>query len=93
MTAQSDQRKSNTIAKEKVAYAIEDIKERMDCPTNFECVRSKFSILCKARDFGLKNYVECGEAEPQRCCFAMSFGETYFCKCPMRVYIAKELRK
>jgi hypothetical protein len=93
MTAQFDQHKLKTTAEEKVVHAIEDIKGRMDCPKNFECVRSNFDNLCQARDFGLKNYVECCEADPQRCGFALSFGETYFCKCPMRVYIAKTLRK
>ncbi len=76
-----------------VENTIEDIMGQMDCANDFECVQSNFTSLCQAKDFGLKNYIECFETEPQRCSFALSFGETYFCKCPMRVYISKTLGK
>ena len=78
---------------EKVVDAFEDIKTQMECKKNFECTESEFAVLCKARDFGLKDYIECLEAEPQRCRLAVSFGAAYFCRCPMRVYIAKTLKK
>lgn len=78
---------------EKIADVFEDIKTQMQCKKGFECVESQFTVLCKARDFGLKDYIECLEDQPLRCLFAVSFGEAYFCRCPMRVYIAKTLKK
>lgn len=93
MTTHSDHDKSNMKIEETVEDAIKDIMGQMDCPKDFECVRSKFENLCQAKDFGLKNYIECLEADPQRCDLALSFGETYFCRCPMRVYISKTLKK
>ena len=93
MATHSDYDKSKTTLEETVEKAIEDIMGQMDCPKHFECVRSEFDNLCRARDFGLKDYAECLETDPQRCDFALSFGETYFCRCPVRVYIAKTLKK
>lgn len=78
---------------ETIEKAIEDIMGQMDCPRDFECARSQFDNLCKARDFGLKNYIECLDTNPQLCDLSLSFGETYFCRCPMRVYISKKLKK
>lgn len=79
--------------KETAENTIEDVMGQMDCAKNFECVRSNFTLLCQAKNFGLKDYIECLEAKPQHCIFALSFGETYFCRCPVRVYISKTLGK
>ena len=72
---------------------IEEIMSGMQCPKDFQCAKSGFERLCKARDFGLKNYLECLEENPPTCPFALPFGYGHFCQCPLRVYLSKKLKK
>jgi hypothetical protein len=74
------------------AENIDKIKLSMKCPKAFECHKSDFSKLCKVRDLGLTGLVECLTDHQDECVFAIPFGFGHFCKCPLRVYLAKELR-
>ena len=77
---------------EKIRKKIENIIGDTQCPKDFRCAKDGFERLCKARECGMTNYLEC--LEPHSLCkFVMSFGNTYFCRCPLRVYIAKNLGK
>lgn len=72
---------------------IEEIMGRTRCQKDFECYKSGFSKVGKARDIGIKNFVECLVDNPASCNHSMAFGNGYFCKCPLRIYIAKNLEK
>jgi hypothetical protein len=72
---------------------IERIIGQMQCSKDFQCYESGFENLCKARDIGLDTFLECLEEPPQKCLFTISHGGAYYCKCPLRVYIGKELKK
>ena len=72
---------------------IKEITGQVKCPKDFRCAKSGFENLCKARDFGLEDYLECLEDNPINCKFSVSFGSGYLCQCPLRVYISKELKK
>ena len=72
---------------------IEAIIGKMQCPKDFKCAESGFNNLCKAEDQGIENYLECLEASPLTCKFALSFGNGHYCQCPLRVYLAKKLHK
>jgi len=78
---------------EKTKREIEKIIGGIKCPKNFTCYRVGFETMCKAMDIGLEAYVECLEEAPDNCSFAFTFGTAYFCKCPLRVYICKKLKK
>lgn len=78
---------------EKHKKEIEKIIDGITCPKDFICYKSEFKNLGKARDIGIKSYVECLEKNPEDCVFSLSFGHSYLCKCPLRVYIAKNLEK
>jgi hypothetical protein len=41
----------------------------------------------------MDSFLKCLEENPQQCEFAMSFGYSYLCKCPLRVNIAKRFNK
>jgi hypothetical protein len=71
---------------------INEILGRTQCPNDFRCINSGFENLCKANDIGLDDYLECLEEENFKCPFVISFGSGYLCKCPMRIYLAKELK-
>lgn len=79
--------------KEEDKKRIEELIAGMQCPKDFKCIDSGFENLCKAKDFGLENYLECLEHNPHGCKFALRFGDGYFCQCPLRVYLNKKLKK
>lgn len=71
---------------------IEEIMAGMECKKDFECYKTGLEKLCKARDNRLPGYVECLEEKPVACEFALHFGDGVLCRCPVRVYLAKELK-
>ena len=72
---------------------LEDIVGELQCPINFRCYKSKYKDLCKAKDIGMESFLVCLEKNPQKCKFSFAFGFKYFCKCPLRVFISKELKR
>jgi hypothetical protein len=46
---------------------------------------------CKAKDIGLKSFVQCLEKDSFICPFSVSYAYTYYCNCPARIYMIKEL--
>jgi len=72
---------------------IEKIMSEMKCSKNFRCYESGFKILGKAEDIHIESFVKCLEAKAWECEFAFAFGSEYFCKCPLRIYILKNLGK
>jgi hypothetical protein len=72
---------------------IEEIMSGMKCSKEFICYKSGFKQLCNARDIGIAAYVECLAKRPPDCSFTFPFASVHLCKCPMRVFIAKEFNK
>ena len=72
---------------------IEEIMKGMKCPEDFSCYRKGFKDICKAKDFGIETILECLEEDPESCSFSYSYGHLYFCKCPMRNFVARTLEK
>lgn len=72
---------------------IQEIINGMTCPKDFQCAESGFEMLCEAKDVGLKTHLMCLDTDPAACGFAMRIDDTYFCECPLRVYVAKKLSK
>jgi len=72
---------------------IEEIMSGMKCSKEFICYKSGLKQLCNTKDIGIEAYVECLEKTPPYCSFAFPFASVHLCKCPMRVFIAKEFNK
>jgi len=72
---------------------IEKIIGRMECPRDFECYKSGFENRCTAKDTGIESFLKCLGENPGECKFSMTFGFSYFCKCPLCNYIVKKLKK
>ena len=72
---------------------IEELMGGINCPKEFSCCQSDFDNLCKARDIGMQSYLECLEENPRDCTFSLGYADSYYCKCPLRRYIAKHMGK
>jgi len=72
---------------------IEQIVGEMQCPKNFNCYKSGFRHLCKAKNFGIKSFLECLESDPGECKFSFSIEKIHYCQCPLRCYIAQKMNK
>ena len=76
---------------------IEKVMEHFKCPVDFKCIKGGLKNLCKVADIGLDDVVECVEIGKSdcanECSFRISYGHSYYCAWPLRVYISKTLRK
>jgi len=71
---------------------LKKIIDGMTCSKDFKCLRSDFEDLGEVKDIGMKTFLECLEEDSQQCEFAFPFGYQHFCKCPVRIYLAKNLK-
>jgi hypothetical protein len=65
----------------------------LKCPKDFQCYKRKYEKLCKTEYFGETKILHCLEEVPQSCTFALSYKDTYYCQCPLRLFIAEEIGK
>ena len=72
---------------------LEKIIDKHKCPYDFVCYNSKFKKLCNAKDIGMESFLVCLEEKPEECVFSMSLAGSKFCRCHLRVYIAKVFKK
>lgn len=73
---------------------IEEIMSNMKCNINFVCYKSGFKNLRNTKDIPLESFVECSNNKNAwQCEYAFLFGSSYLCKCPLRVYILKNIKK
>jgi len=73
---------------------IREIIGTMQCPKNFACAEGGFENLCRAKDFGDEESVHCLEDTAPPCRFAVVYDsgfEMRFCRCPLRIYLAKNV--
>lgn len=78
---------------EEVRRKITELIGEMHCPDDFKCAEQGFEELCMVKDIGMDSFLVCLEANPSACKFALAFGHSYYCRCPLRVYISKTLKK
>jgi hypothetical protein len=73
---------------------VEQIMGQLKCPKDFQCCMSGFKDLCRARSFGLveDSLLVCLEKHPRTCKF-LALERGYLCECPLRIYIARKLKK
>lgn len=71
---------------------IDELIENMECQYDFMCTDSESKEICRAKNIGLESYLQCEEKSPYKCNYSLPFGESNFCKCPLRMYLSKELK-
>ncbi len=70
---------------------VRQIMDGMSCGKAFACLQKGFKRLCKSRDHGLEGFLDCMEPQTTHCVFRVPFGGAHFCRCPLRVYLKKEM--
>jgi hypothetical protein len=76
-----------------ILQQVDEIRKRMKCSKGFYCAESGFEKLCKAKDIGLKNHLLCLENASAACDFSLLLEKEYYCACPLRVYLTKNLQR
>jgi len=76
-----------------VKKKIEEMIKGLQCSKDFICYKSELENLCKAEGVGAESLLVCLEASPPKCAFALFLGDSYYCQCPIRNYIARNLEK
>ena len=85
---------ANTEYNEALEKELKKLKRGLECPKDFQCCKEGLENLCKAKDIGMEEYVECLEEHAHSCTFSVPFGSSsFFCHCPLRVHIAKSSGK
>ncbi len=70
---------------------IAKIMASMSCPKDFVCATPGFEDICSAEDYALTGYVKCMDSLRDDCPFRVPFGFIIFCRCPLRVFLKKNL--
>ena len=71
-----------------------DILCGLHCDKDFVCYTSGQIKLCKAEDVGFESYLVCLQEHPEECKFSVKvFGDKHLCQCPLRVHLAKNMKK
>jgi len=81
------------MSQEDIQKQIKEIIGDLKCPKDFRCCKPGKDGLCKAADIGCDTYIKCLEDNPQSCKFALPFGYSWNCNCPLRIYIMKKLKQ
>ena len=72
---------------------MEELIGELKCPKDFRCYQLGFDNLCRAKDIGIESFLVCLEENQRNCKFAVPVKTSYLCHCPLRIYIAKKLKK
>ncbi len=72
---------------------IERIMDSMKCSKAFICYKSGFKDLCKVKNVGEGRIIECSPENRGPCTYRFTFTGRIFCKCPLRHYIARNLKR
>ena len=72
---------------------IKEIISQIKCKKGLRCYKSGFEGFCKTKDIGVPDSVRCLSTPPEDCEYSFAFGDSYFCKCSLQVYITKNLKE
>jgi hypothetical protein len=70
-----------------------DLSENMAGIEDGKCYKKRIEGLCRAEDIGLDSFVQCLEENPHECPHSTLLYGAHYCKHPLRVDIAKKLKK
>ena len=75
----------NNIKDEK--QQIIEIMNDIFCQNNYQCYKNGIENFQKIGDILAKDIIECKSSGSNSCPHSLSYGDTYFCKCPLLNYL------
>ena len=75
--------------KENDKQEIERLIAGKRCPEDFRCYEAAFDNLCKVKDVGCEERLECLSENPPDCIFSVCSGSANLCRCYIRAYVAE----
>jgi len=72
---------------------IREMVGGLSCQKDFSCVTQKSDYPGEPAEGGLGALFTCLGKKVQVCTFADTSGERFLCKCPLRLYLRKELQR
>ena len=66
-----------------------ELLDGVACGHGHRCAHDDLADVCRARDLGLENYVDCLSESPRDCEYSLSLGHGHLCRCPARIFLAK----
>ena len=69
---------------------LKEITTDANRPFELECLDDDFGSVSDINQMGDTDLFECRDEKAKGCKFAMSFGYSHFCKCPVRLQLKKE---
>ncbi|MHC4271407.1 MAG: hypothetical protein ACYST2_03745 [Planctomycetota bacterium] len=72
---------------------LNEIIADVDCAKDFECCKSDFVNLCRIKINERDSFIECLEESSDSCTFSLPCVEKRYCLCPVRIHIARTLKK
>jgi hypothetical protein len=71
----------------------QDVRRRIEacgCAKKVKCIDTEFQDVAPVRSIVATDLLECRTDRAKGCSFALPFGGTHFCRCPVRAYLFKE---
>ena len=68
---------------------MDRIRDSLCCEKGFPCCDADFSLAGKVKVIAGGRLLDCLEADAVKCRCALPFGDGFFCRCPLRKYIAQ----
>ena len=71
---------------------IEEVLGGMRCPKDSPCYSAGFELVCRSKDAKIEGYFDCLAENPRECSFSTSVSQDRLCRCPLRIYLAENLK-
>lgn len=71
---------------------IEETLGGMRCPKDSPCYAAGFEQIRRSKDTKIEGYVDCLVENPRGCSFSAYAGQDRLCRCPLRIYLAENLK-
>jgi len=72
---------------------LEALVRETGCKKDIGSLMSKPRDYCDCLDTGLRGFLECRREHPELCKYVFPFGHGFFCKCPLALYLFREMEK
>lgn len=73
------------------AEKLKELRKKTNCSRQISLCIDELDKLPPVKLIGINSLLECQKENAAGCLMAMHFGDSYFCKCPVRSFVYREL--